>query len=48
MLREGRMTIAEKFNTYRFAYYKETVIDLLMRLCTVSLETMRIVKEMPA
>jgi predicted helicase len=40
-------TIAEKFNTYRFAEYKEQVIDLLTRVCTVSVETMRIVKEMP-
>ena len=33
-------TIAEKFNTYRFADYKEQVIDLLMRVCSVSVETM--------
>ncbi|MFM6269261.1 MAG: hypothetical protein ACKPFA_22590, partial [Dolichospermum sp.] len=39
-------TIAEKFNTYRFADYKEQVIDLLMRVCTVSVETMKIIKEM--
>lgn len=39
-------TIREKFNTYRFADYKEQVIDLLMRVCTVSMETMRIVREM--
>lgn len=39
-------TIAEKFNTYRFADYKDKVIDLLKRVCTVSVETMRIVKEM--
>ncbi|HEX2991703.1 MAG TPA: hypothetical protein VHO49_13555 [Anaerolineales bacterium] len=31
----------------RFADYKEPVIDLLTRVCTVSVETMRIVKEMP-
>ncbi len=36
-------TIAEKFNTYRFADYKEQVIDLLMRVCTVSVETMKII-----
>ena len=36
-------TIAAKFNTYRFADYKERVIDLLQRVCTVSVETMRIV-----
>jgi predicted helicase len=39
-------TIAEKFNTYKFADYKEQVIDLLKRVCTVSVETMRIVREM--
>jgi predicted helicase len=40
-------TIAAKFNTYRFADYKEQVIDLLQRVCTVSVETMRIVDGMP-
>ena len=40
-------TIAEKFNTYRFADYKEHVIDLLQRVCRVSVETMRIIGEMP-
>ena len=39
-------TIAEKFNTYRFADYKEQVIDLLQRVCTVSVETMKIIKAM--
>lgn len=39
-------TIREKFNTYRFADYKEKVIELLARVCTVSVETMRIVGEM--
>lgn len=39
-------TIREKFDTYRFSDYKEHVIDLLMRVCTVSVETMRIVREM--
>ncbi|MBK8805525.1 MAG: N-6 DNA methylase [Bacteroidales bacterium] len=39
-------TIAEHFNTYRFADYKTQVIDLLKRVCTVSVETVRIVKEM--
>ena len=32
-----------KFNTYRFADHKERVIDLLKRVCTVSVETVRIV-----
>ncbi len=39
-------TIAEKFNTYKFAEYREQVIELLGRVCTVSVETMKIVKEM--
>ncbi len=39
-------TIAEKFDTYRFADYKTKVIDLLKRVCTVSVETMKIVGEM--
>ncbi|MBI5204928.1 MAG: N-6 DNA methylase [Nitrospirae bacterium] len=39
-------TIAEKFNTYRFAAYKDEVIDLLKRVCTVSVETMKVVKAM--
>ena len=41
-------TIAEKFNTYRFADYKEKVIGLLMRVCTVSVETMAVIREMQA
>jgi len=39
-------TILEKFNNYRFSDYKEQVIDLLARVCTVSVETMKIIKEM--
>lgn len=39
-------TIAAKFNTYRFADYKEAVIDLLQRVCTVSVETMKIIAAM--
>lgn len=39
-------TIAEKFDTYRFADYKNHVIDLLKRVCTVSVETMKIINEM--
>ena len=39
-------TIAEKFNTYKFSNHKEKVIDLLMRVCTVSVETMKIVDSM--
>ena len=41
-------TIAERFNTYRFADYKKQVIDLLNRVCTVSVETMEIINQMPA
>lgn len=40
-------TIAEKFNTYKFADYKESVIALLGRVCAVSVKTMEIVREMP-
>ena len=36
-------TIRERFNTYRFADHKERVIDLLARVCTVSVKTMEIV-----
>ncbi len=39
-------TIREKFNTYRFADYKEKVIDLLLRVTTVSVRTVEITKVM--
>ena len=39
-------TIAEKFNFYKFADYKEQVVELLRRVCTVSVQTMRIIGEM--
>ena len=39
-------TIREKFDTYRFADYKEKVIDLLMRVTTVSVRTQEIVGAM--
>ena len=39
-------TIAEKFNTYRFADYKEKVIDLLMRVTTVGVGPMEVVREL--
>ena len=39
-------TIREKFNTYRFADYKDHVIDLLMRVTKVSVETMKIIDQM--
>jgi predicted helicase len=40
------LTIREKFNTYRFADYKEKVVDLLCRVTRVSVETMEIVEAM--
>ena len=39
-------TIAERFNTYRFADYKEQVIELLQRVCAVSVTTVKIVDRM--
>jgi predicted helicase len=39
-------TIAERFDTYRFADYKIIVIDLIMRVCTVSVRTIEIINEM--
>ena len=39
-------TIAEKFNTYRFSDHKEKVIDLVCRVCTVSVTTMEVVDGM--
>jgi predicted helicase len=36
----------QKFNPYHFVNYKEHVIDLLKRVCTVSVETMNVVREM--
>lgn len=39
-------TIREKFNAYRFADYKENVIELLERVTTISIETVKIVQAM--
>jgi very-short-patch-repair endonuclease len=39
-------TIAKLFNTYKFADHKEQVIDLLQRVCTVSVKTMEIIQQM--
>ncbi len=39
-------TIRERFDTYRFVDYKEKVIDLLQRVITVSVETVKIVETM--
>jgi len=41
-------TIAAIFNTYRFADYKESCIELLGKVVTVSLETVKITKAMAA
>lgn len=39
-------TIAEKFNTYRFVDYKEEVIQLLQKVCQVSVKTTAIIQKM--
>ena len=39
-------TIREKFNNYRFSDHKERVIDLLRRVCTVSVATIEVVDSM--
>jgi predicted helicase len=39
-------TIREKFDTYRFCDYKEKVVDLLMRVTAVSVETVKLVEAM--
>jgi len=39
-------TIRAKFDTYRFADHKHKVIDLLLRVTTVSVETVKIVQAM--
>jgi hypothetical protein len=43
----GDPTVAEKFNTYRYADHKEQVIALLQLVCTVSIKTMKIENAMP-
>jgi predicted helicase len=39
-------TICERFDTYRFADYKEKVIDLLVHVTTVSVKTVAIPEAM--
>jgi predicted helicase len=39
-------TIAEMFDNYRFADYKKEVIELLKKVCTVSVETVKVVEQM--
>lgn len=41
-------TIREKFDTYRLADHKEKVVDLLMRVTTVSVQTVQITEAMKA
>ena len=41
-------TIAVRFNTYRFADYKESMIDLLARVVRISVETVAITDAMTA
>ena len=41
-------TIRAKFNTYRFADYKEVCILLLAKIATVNVETVAITKAMQA
>ena len=41
-------TIAAKFNTYRFADYKESMIDLLAKVVRVSVDTVAITSAMQA
>jgi predicted helicase len=38
-MKPRNQTIGEKFNTYKFAEYKKSVIELLCHVCTVSVET---------
>jgi predicted helicase len=41
-------TIREKFNTYHFADHKEQVIELLAKVCRVSVETIALIEEIQA
>ncbi|AFZ52055.1 type ISP restriction/modification enzyme [Dactylococcopsis salina] len=38
-------SIAQHFNNYRFSDYKEPVIDLIQRICRVSIETIKITED---
>jgi predicted helicase len=39
-------TVRGQFNTCKFSKHKEEVVQLLQRVCTVSIETMRVIGEM--
>ena len=41
-------TIREKFNTYRFADYKESMIELLAKVVRVSVDTVAVTEAMRA
>jgi predicted helicase len=41
-IREDEKVLRDKFNTFKFADYREKVIDLIRRLATVSLQTLEI------
>ena len=41
-------TIRGQFNTYRFANHREEVVELLAKVCTVSVQTQAIVNELAA
>ena len=43
---EEKKVLSEKFNNYRFSTHKKKVIELLKKLATVSVETMKIIEEM--
>ena len=45
-IREDERVLRDNFNTFRFADYKDTVIDLIRRVTTVSLRTVEVQKEM--
>ena len=40
-------TIRKKFDTYRVADHKEQMIDLLRRVCTVSVRTVELINQLP-
>ncbi|VEP12533.1 DNA or RNA helicase of superfamily II (fragment) [Hyella patelloides LEGE 07179] len=39
-------TIAEKFNNYRFADYREEISELIQKICDVTVKTMKIIEQM--
>ncbi len=45
-IREDERVLRDNFNTFRFADYKDKVIDLIRRVTTVSVKTVEIQKEM--